>query len=527
MGSTAWEIVAQEAQSRLLDSIPPQWRIEKDKYAHLTDVTDVPRTAGILTKEQLNITESTATELSHQLTSQRWTAVEVLEAFAARAAIAHQLVNCLTDWLLEDGLKRAAELDKYMQEHGKPVGPLHGIPVCLKDTYDVKGYATTMGYLSKKDDIVNRDAAVVHALREAGAVFYVRTAMPQTGMALETSSNLWGRTLNPFNIHLGAGGSSGGDGALVALHGSPIAPSTDIGGSIRAPAAFNGLYAIRPTADRIPKGDDVRLFTKVLNAHPVNRYDVTCSPVPWREVSKPEGKLTVGVMKSDGVVMPHPPIIRAIEDTCEKLRQAGHQVIDFTPPFDCWEAAKTTFDLYFPDGAKGTLAMVDASGEPLLPAFANLLEVYNAREQTAAESLKCNVRQREYKTKFVKAWDETASQTSNSRPIDVLICPCAPSTSFPHGFNVYWGYTSLFNMLDYPSTILPVSNFRISEEEDPINTAYHPVTSNPYDQANHELYNPSLFKNQPVTIQVVGRPFDDEELIEATGIIDELLNPAN
>jgi amidase len=172
--------------------------------------------------------------------------------------------------------------------------------------------------------------------------------MPQTGMALETSSNLWGRTLNPFNTNLVAGGSSGGDAALVALRGSPIAPSTDIGGSIRAPAAFNGLYGMRPTADRIPKGgmrstesgqisirvscgpvchsvDDLRTFTAVLNAHPVNRYDVTCTPVPWRSVERPSSPLKIGVMKWDGVVMPHPPVIRALEETKKNLQQAGHK----------------------------------------------------------------------------------------------------------------------------------------------------------------------------------------------------------
>lgn len=72
-------------------------------------------------------------------------------------------------------------------------------------------------------------------------------------MMLQTVSNLWGRTKNPYNLGFSAGGSSGGDGSLVAMHGSPFCPSTDIGGSIRAPATFNGLYGIRPTADRIPK----------------------------------------------------------------------------------------------------------------------------------------------------------------------------------------------------------------------------------------------------------------------------------
>lgn len=173
--------------------------------------------------------------------------------------------------------------------------------------------------------------------------------MPQTGMALETVSNLWGRTLNPFNTKLGAGGSSGGDGALVAMKGCPMAPSSDIGGSIRIPAAYNGLYAMRPTSLRIPKGgwestktgqisirdssgpvchsvEDIRLFMEVINAyHLANRYDVSSVPIPWRHVSLPQGKLTVGMMVWDRVVMPHTPVLRALEHTRQTLTQAGFE----------------------------------------------------------------------------------------------------------------------------------------------------------------------------------------------------------
>lgn len=88
-----WEQDAQEAQARVLNSIPPHWRIDKQRYAHLTDVTGVPRATGLLTPEQLKITESTVSELAQQLASQQLTAVTVLEAFATRAAIAHQLVS--------------------------------------------------------------------------------------------------------------------------------------------------------------------------------------------------------------------------------------------------------------------------------------------------------------------------------------------------------------------------------------------------------------------------------------------------
>lgn len=166
-------------------------------------------------------------------------------------------------------------------------------------------------------------------------------------MALETASNLWGVTVNPFNTNFGAGGSSGGDGALIAMRGAVTAPMTDIGGSIRSPAAFNGLYAIRPTADRMPKTGmhswnpsqmsirvscgpgthtmrDLKKMTPVLNGANA-AFDISCAPVPWRDVPPSKEKLTIGLLAYDEVVMPHPPVIRALKETVEKLEAAGHE----------------------------------------------------------------------------------------------------------------------------------------------------------------------------------------------------------
>lgn len=180
--------------------------------------------------------------------------------------------------------------------------------------------------------------------------------MPQTGMALETVSPLFGRTLNPHNPNLVAGGSSGGDAALVALYGSPLAPSTDIGGSIRAPAAFNGLYGIRPSADRIPKRgmrsvehgqvnirvscgpvcnhiEDLETFTQIINAYPRAQYDTTAVPVRWRELPIPTRKLAFGLLEFDDVVRPHPPILRALRETAAKLKAQGHD--GESPPLLC------------------------------------------------------------------------------------------------------------------------------------------------------------------------------------------------
>lgn len=198
--------------------------------------------------------------------------------------------------------------------------------------------------------VAEKDSVLVKALRDVGAVFYVKTTMPQTGMALETWSTLWGRTLNPRNNKLSSGGSSGGEAVLIALKGSPIGPSSDIGGSIRAPAAFNGLYSIRPSSERIPRGGlqgttkgqisikvscgpacrsmaDLKMFTKVINGHPYAEFEASFIPMPWREVQSPS-KLTVGMLEWDGVCMPHPPILRAMRETAAKLEAAGHEGVN-------------------------------------------------------------------------------------------------------------------------------------------------------------------------------------------------------
>ncbi|KAH7247550.1 amidase signature domain-containing protein [Fusarium redolens] len=543
----SWTDISVAAQAELLQKIPERWRIDQKQYSGHSDVSRVPVTSGILSKRQIEITELTVSELHQRIRTRALRATEILEAFAARAAIAHQLANCLTDWFYEEGLHRARELDEILENGGDPIGPLHGIPVALKDTYGLKGHVTTRGYIVGKGVVYDHTSDIIETLRAAGAVFYCRTTMPQTGFILETVSNLWGRTLNPFNNRLGAGGSSGGDAALVAMKGAPIALPSDTGGSIRAPAAFCGLYAIRPTSLRIPKGkwagtmtgqisirdsagpichsiDDVRLFTEVIGSHqPQHRYDTNAVPIPWRKVSLPEGKLSVGIMKWDGVVMPQPPVLRAIEHTKQVLVSAGFEVVEFSPPVDCWELAKCYYGLIFQDGGADTLTKVAVSGEPLMPAFADLLKIYNARSLAASEVLKLNLQTRAYKTIFAEAWDKTKDITCTGRPIDALICPPAPSTGIPHDFNAWWGYTSMWNLLDYPSTVIPIANFRISPELDPREAYYKPLDTNPYDQQNYAMYDPNIFVNQPSTIQIVGRPFDDEELIEVSALVDKLL----
>ncbi|KAL4962035.1 amidase signature domain-containing protein [Aspergillus stella-maris] len=553
----SWQTAAQEIREALDSAIPEKWKLAPEHKDGLQDAMGVPESCGLLTQDQLFVTGLDASRVVEGLASGKLSSAQVTDAFCARAAIAHQLVNCLTVFFPEKALERARELDEHLERTGKPVGPLHGLPIALKDTYDIPGYATTWGYAANASHRAERESATVTTLREAGAVLFCKTTMPQAGMLLETVSNLFGRTLNPRDLDFGAGGSSGGDGVLVALRGSPVTPSTDIGGSIRAPAAFNGLYGIRPTADRVPKRGmksvesgqlnirvscgpvahslaDVKLLTRVLIDWPQTRYDPTCIPVTWREVSITDKKLSFGIWDFDGVVMPHPPICRAMRETTTRLRAAGHEVIEFKIPFDCWEASRVYMDTYYQCGKQDCLDLLNKAGEPIMPAYKKMLETWKVPDGPidAKALLKARLpsiiwtfiqAQSKYKEALADAWEATTSQASTGRPIDGLICPASPMAGYPHDFLPWWGYTTLFNLVDYPSTILPIKNFKISETDDPIDTAYN-AQDNQFDRECQEVYDPVRWSNMPVCLQVVGRPFDDEELIAVTEVVDQVVN---
>ncbi|ETN40042.1 uncharacterized protein HMPREF1541_04317 [Cyphellophora europaea CBS 101466] len=542
-----WQEIAATRQTAVLDSIPTKWRLPSKPDTSTKNVQHIPRTCGLITPDQLHITEQTTVELAAQLSRGKLTSVEVTEAFCARAAVAHQCVNCLTGFYYEEAMGKAAEADAILKETRKPVGPLHGVPIAIKDIFNIKGKRGTMGLVAWQDKEWGVDASIVTLLKAAGAIQFASTTMPQGGMMLQTVSPLWGRTLNPFNTDFAAGGSSGGDGTLLALRGSPFCPSTDIGGSIRAPAAFNGLYGIRPTADRIPKFGmistapgqtsikvscgpnchsvgDLKLVTKLLFSHTdYIGFDPTAVPLPWKEVQSKQ-KLVLGMLKTDGVVTPQPPILRALAEVAEKLKAAGHEVVEIEPPIDLWEAALVTWKLYFQTGATELRALVSSADEPLEPQLAWYLDTFAIKELTVPELFQTNLKQAAIKRHFADFWAYTKQLTWNGSPIDGLICPSAPSASYPHDFPVWWGYFSIWNLLDYPSAILPLKDFSISEEKDPKDTFYNPIETNPFDKMNADIYNPKLWAGMPVSIQIVQQQFADEELLSVTEVVDKVVN---
>jgi amidase len=136
-----------------------------------------------LSAAECEITEvDDATALLGNIHNGIWTAEETIVAFCKRASIAHRLVNCLMDADFDAAIKRARELDAHLAKTGQVIGPLHGLPVSIKDLTAVKGLCYSMGYVSWANRISEEDANVVDSLRRAGAIIYVKTTMPQSGM---------------------------------------------------------------------------------------------------------------------------------------------------------------------------------------------------------------------------------------------------------------------------------------------------------------------------------------------------------
>jgi len=493
--SKDWKQIGADYAAGVLSKIPQEWRI-KD----IPSIDSQPDVTGkyiqqYLSAREIEITETDAVGIVTQTSSGKWKSVDVAKAFCHRAAIAHQLVNCLHEIFFDDALQAAEWLDKYYDEHKKPIGPLHGLPVSLKDQFHVKGVNTHMGYIGwidtfqgKKDDSRkgNFESEMVKELKSLGAILFVKTSVPHTLMAGETVNNIIGYTRNPKNRHLSSGGSSGGEGALIGLRGSPVGFGTDIGGSIRIPAAFNGLYGIRPSAGRMPyegmansmdgqnsvlsvvgplatTPDACKLVMQALLTKQPWFHDPLVHEIPWR--AEAEGAiwdpirrfsqpLSFGVVRHDGACAPHPPVARAIETVVQALEKLGHETIEWKPTPSHTEINNITYKVWAFDGGADCRSDMDLAGEPL--ATQALIPDHKAADAT--EIMQVNIQKREAQKAYVEFWNNSSKLTRTGRPVDAIISPLAPFAAARENGYTYYGYSVFVNMLDYTSVIVPVLN---------------------------------------------------------------------
>ncbi|MDO5744153.1 MAG: amidase family protein [Micrococcaceae bacterium] len=211
-----------------------------------------------------------AGEMSRLARDGELSALEIAEAMIDRVESVNPGINAIVYWDPEQMLVEAAALDQ-QQARGEDLGPLHGVPYTIKDLTPMKGVPVTSGIAALKDNIGTFDAPIVERMRSAGGLFMGRTNTPESGYCPKTSNHLFGTTRNPWNRDLTAGGSSGGAGAAVAAGLGPLAEGSDGGGSIRVPAALNGVVGLKPSMGRIPKVSGVQRFASHSFHGPITR----------------------------------------------------------------------------------------------------------------------------------------------------------------------------------------------------------------------------------------------------------------
>lgn len=196
-----------------------------------------------------NIIYRPAHELARMICDGEVTSLDVVNAFLEQISRHNEKLNAIITLDADGARARAVEADEALQR-GEAWGPLHGVPVTIKDMLETKGMRTTSGYAPLANHIPNRDATVVKRLREAGAIILGKTNMPETGADIQTNNRLFGRTNNPWDVTRTAGGSSGGEAAALAAGMTPLGIGSDLAGSIRIPAHFCGVMGLR-TTDRL------------------------------------------------------------------------------------------------------------------------------------------------------------------------------------------------------------------------------------------------------------------------------------
>lgn len=321
----------QQERQRQLDALPPSF-------------------SEGCTEQDNKVLDLSLRELVHGHEAGTLSTSAILQAYGKKLVSAQKATNCLAAVMLDESVisKPPASPTRSEQKSSahEPVRLLSGVVVSIKDCIDIEGYDTTVGYSSRVNKAASSSASIVRLLRDAGAIIHVKTTVPPGLIGLETSSDLFGRTSNPYNAKFVSGASTGGGAALLASRGSLIEVGTDIGGSVRWPAHCCGIYGMRSSIGRFPslgalpplpgqefvgtscspmarRLDDLEEFWKrVVDMNPWD-YDHTvrailprqclprmrsnpcrcvcqCVPLPWRQVDLQDKKLRWGVVWEDG-----------------------------------------------------------------------------------------------------------------------------------------------------------------------------------------------------------------------------------
>jgi Asp-tRNA(Asn)/Glu-tRNA(Gln) amidotransferase A subunit family amidase len=451
-----------------------------------------------------------AVSMAEQIRQRKLSPIELVEAHLTRIEQLNPKLNAFVQGDAE-GARRQARAAENALARNESVGPLHGVPISIKSSIEVKGMRCEAGSKLRAGFVAAEDAPLVSRRRNAGAIILGTTNTPELLMAWETDNLLYGRTNNPWDLSRTPGGSSGGEAAAIAAGCSAGGVGSDGGGSIRVPAHFSGICGLKPTPGRIPATGhfptSVGPFALIGVVGPMARTvadlkvlfevmqgpddgDPSAAPVPVRWPSRDQVKeLRIGYFEDDGRTPVTAETRAAVRASAKALRCAGFVVEPFRP--EGLESARKLWWQFF--GIAGGMLLEpltkgrDDDLSPLLKQFSSW--VSREPPHTAQTLLDAWIMRDVVRTNIF----------SQMREYPILLCPVASIPAFRHGERSWnidgetvhyldaWSYTEWFNLLGTPAVAIP------------------------FGRSNEGL---------PIGVQIVARPWQEELVLSVAAELE-------
>ncbi|RMG64016.1 MAG: amidase [Chloroflexi bacterium] len=512
--------------------------------------------AGMAHESASSLTHLSATRLAALMARGEISATEVVRAHIARIEAVNPKINALVVKRFDQALREAKAADA-RRARGEPLPPLHGVPITLKECLDLVDTPSTFGMPSRRGDLPKTNDRYAQRLISCSAIVIGKTNVPQALIYNESSNALYGRTNNPWDVARTPGGSSGGEGALIAAGGSPLGLGTDIGGSLRLPAHFCGIASLKPTSLRThdysrfaelafefgpitcvvgPMARDVADLTlalRLIGAVPHPR--LPSPPPPGDPDAVDVSKLRLGFFTYDGLMRPSPAVARAVREAADMLRAAGAQVIEWEPP-DLRQAEALYIRLLTANGASVfRAALAHDKPEPQLAllywlarrsprtvkrfrhVLATLRQMNFARQLdsigfTAEDIPRLTDAAEAYRRTFATAMDH-----ADGGPLDGVLSPACFSPAWPHGASreliTGGAYSIVYNLLGYPAGVVPVTRVRPDE------AIVRPLSPDVVDIAARRVDIGSA--GLPVGVQVAARPWQEHVALAVMKVIQD------
>lgn len=463
-----------------------------------------------------NLTQKSCVELANLIRARAVSPVEVVEAHLRRIDQINPRLNAIVT-LAPDILDKARAAAADLME-GREVGPLHGVPLTVKDTIDTEGLRSTSGSRLRAHDVPDRDASAVARLKAAGAIILGKTNTPEMAISYETDNPVFGRTNNPHALDRTPGGSSGGEAAAIAACLSPAGLGSDLSGSIRIPAHFCGIVGLKPTVGRVPADGHIPdaggllalgecigpmartvadlslLFRVIADA---TQFEMSNRGSASDAGVTPLRGLRVAWYAADGVAPITDETRAALRAAAKALSDAGLEVNEARPP-GVSEGARLWIELFSRAASDQLREFYQGREDEAGPRVSELLR--NSETETdlegkisKAEKVAAAVLERERLREDLLRWMKTTP---------LIVAPVGSVPAFRHGarrvevngqsvsiFRAF-SYSQTFNVFGLPSVVVPAGR---------------------------------SLEGLPIGVQIIGRPFEEVTVLAAAVIVEEVL----